>query len=517
MDPILAVDPVVSDFAIWLQDTDILTGAFWLSSAYAALLGAKHRKASAMYFTPPYLSDRILDDAGEHLFSGKIIDPACGGAAFLAPAASRISARLSENGRTSAEILEYIEANLFGVDTNPFLCELSVTFLRMVLAKHIQAAKREPTFNVVCGDGLGAVQGAQGTFQLVLCNPPYRKMSKSEVVPYLPAYGHIMHGQPNLYALFFCQAMALLRPVGLAVLLTPMSYLSGRSFAPLRSALVSQGRIRRMDRIHDKLGTFLAAEQDSVVTVWENIKTTDVPAEVFTLSAGGPVAISEKLLIPKFGAPWPVPRALADAEYLPLFRAGGHTLQSYGYTIRTGLIVYHRDTRMQYNRPKPGRVPLIWSRDIQPGGLLDISNPPKSGKRYIDILNPAPASLVCRPAIVMQRVTSDEQKRRLVCAPVPVSIQAEFGGVVGENHVCFIECDSGTPAIGHDLLCSVLRTATLDRLFRCISGATNVSAYELSQLPLPDPYQLTQAIRDGFDVEDATRIGFGLECSHGRS
>jgi hypothetical protein len=32
----------------------------------------------------------------------------------------------------------------------------------------------------------------------------------------------------------------------------------------------------------------------------------------------------------------------------------------------------------------------------------------------------------------------------------------------------------------------------MDRYFRCISGATNVSAFELSQLKLPDPRLLKQ-------------------------
>lgn len=124
-------------------------------------------------------------------------------------------------------------------------------------------------------------------------------------------------------------------------------------------------------------------------------------------------------------------------------------------------------------------------------------------------------SLVKKPAIAMQRVTSDSQIHRLVCAPVPRDIQEQYGGVVGENHVCFIETISETNPIDYILLCAILRTKILDRLFRCISGATNVSAYELNQLPLPDPHLVSLALSKGMDIEEATMIGFGLKECHG--
>lgn len=111
----------IISFAAWLGESDILTGAFWLSSAYASLITVDQRKLSAMYFTPPYLSNRMLDNAGEALFEGKVIDPACGGAAFLAPAAQRIIHRLEGLGHSSVEIVSYLEANLW---TSPALVDV---------------------------------------------------------------------------------------------------------------------------------------------------------------------------------------------------------------------------------------------------------------------------------------------------------------------------------------------------------------------------------------------------------
>ena len=77
----LLKDSRVIEFAAWVASLDLMTGAFWLSSAYASLTGRETKKKNSLFFTPPYLSNHILANAGETLLAGKIIDPACGGAA----------------------------------------------------------------------------------------------------------------------------------------------------------------------------------------------------------------------------------------------------------------------------------------------------------------------------------------------------------------------------------------------------------------------------------------------------
>lgn len=42
--------PAVEKFVRWLDTVDLLTGAFWLSSAYAFLVGKDQNKWHAMYF-----------------------------------------------------------------------------------------------------------------------------------------------------------------------------------------------------------------------------------------------------------------------------------------------------------------------------------------------------------------------------------------------------------------------------------------------------------------------------------
>ncbi|WP_431287624.1 hypothetical protein [Roseateles chitinivorans] len=67
----------------------------------------------------------------------------------------------------------------------------------------------------------------------------------------------------------------------------------------------------------------------------------------------------------------------------------------------------------------------------------------------------------------------------------------EFSGFVAENHVVVLErvkqSSDSESSISPETLLEVLRCEQVDRYFRCISGSTNVSVFELAQLPLPDP------------------------------
>lgn len=505
----------VEEFTSWVSGLDILTGAFWLGSAYAALAGNETRKKHSLYFTPPYLASRILDNAGKTLLWGKIIDPACGGAAFLAPAAERVAKELVKRGHTSEQVLDYLEANLYGCDSDAFLCKLSATFLRMILAKHIANAGREPSFKIQPGDGLTTFKTQAGTFSLVLCNPPYKKLTKDEAAPHQKTYADVIKGQPNLYALFMRRSMRLLAPKGKAVLLTPMSFLSGQYFSKLRQLLADEGHVNQLDLIHEKAGVFFGAEQDSAITVWNRTNGAASSTTIYALSVGGGCSYIGKLLLSKADTPWPVPRALADNDLLPLLQRPKHSLASYGYKPRIGAIVVHRDRRVRYSRIGPiskanHPVPIIWASDVGTDGVLRLNGHGRNEFNFVDMASSTSPSITKQPAIAMQRVTSHEQNRRLVCAPVPPSLYSTYGGVVAENHVCIIEKTAASSGITPEFLAEILKTETLDRLFRCISGATNVSAYELMRLPLPDPKRVEVSLKAGYGMEGAVRIGFGL-------
>ncbi len=114
-------------------------------------------------------------------------------------------------------------------------------------------------------------------------------------------------------------------------------------------------------------------------------------------------------------------------------------------------------------------------------------------------------SIIRRPSVLLQRVTSNEQPRRLVAATVPTQLIETYGGFVGENHTVILEQIAPEPALTPAQLVQLLGTPTVDRYFRCISGATNVSVFELNQLRLPDPGRLRIYLEQGLDMANAAR------------
>lgn len=153
----LAAAPNLQNFVAWLRELSMLDSAYWLSSAYAIWTGAEYRKNLAMFFTPASLTNRLLDDleqAGVSFAEHSFFDPACGGAAFLAPIAQRMRSTLLAHGATSRQILDQVEQRLFGIDLDVVLCRMSRHFLRMVLAEEIADAQFEPEFHIAQANSL---------------------------------------------------------------------------------------------------------------------------------------------------------------------------------------------------------------------------------------------------------------------------------------------------------------------------------------------------------------------------
>ena len=196
-------DPAVGAFVDFVKGRSLLEATYWLSSAYAQLAGEDRRKQMAMFFTPPSLTSRLLDDllaSGVNFAVRTFCDPACGGAAFLAPIATRMRDSLRERGASPAQILDHVQHHLLGFDKDATLCEMSKHFLLMVLHDEVVAIGARPKFQVYQGDSLLRAQHLLGTLDVVVCNPPFRKMSSAEVAHYLNDFAEIIEGQPNLYA-----------------------------------------------------------------------------------------------------------------------------------------------------------------------------------------------------------------------------------------------------------------------------------------------------------------------------
>jgi adenine-specific DNA-methyltransferase len=487
--------------------------SFWLSSAYAHLVTPKTREKRAMFFTPPILGHRMLEDldaAGLAWKTAKVIDLACGGAAFLAPVARRVADALSPR-RDGEHVLRHVEAQLTGIEIDPFLARLSQYFIGVALYRWVESAGRAPRIDITVGNALSNASSTLGKFDAVICNPPYRKLSRREVEALPKALRDLCYMQPNLYGVFMALSVSLLNEQGIAGLLTPTSFLSGQSFLRLRKELAIARHASQIDIVEEKVGIFLGVEQGTAISVFVPKSAPKATTSVYVGTATawrhtGAVALD------KSGKPWILPRSHSD---LPLLKAAnGHTIAKYGYDAVVGDVVLHRDQRRRFGSLEAARsanaikpVPMLRACEIRTSGRLEFEREQRPDC-FVDV-GERPRGLVTAPAIALQRVTSHDQRRRLICAPIPRAMQKKYGGILGENHVNFLVAINGS-AVSASLTARILASEPVDRLFRCRSGATNVSAYELAHLPLPDPSVVRVELMRGADIDSAVYAGFGL-------
>lgn len=521
----LATEPQITAFVAVLRELSFLEATYWLSSSYAMLTDKSYRKNLAMFFTPASLTEGLLNDLTEQgvdFSSQSFIDPACGGAAFLAPIALRMRAALSARKLTALQVLKHIEKHLYGCDLDKTLCELSKYFLCMALHAEIQKTGYMPSFRVHTTNSLTHLPTCFGTFDVVVCNPPYRKMTAEELAPLRNLYADVIEAQPNLYCLFIALCVRLLQVGGRAALVTPTSFLSGQYFGRLRQFLVCNSDIEHIGMVSDRQGVFIDVEQETALTVLRRCPAEDraqVRANVSVVSGTGQYTSVGECTLPNAGAVWPIPRSVEDIVMLKTATLSRFRLSDYGYRVRIGSYVWNRDKRPKFESLQDVRrgkahtaMPLMWSRDIVRGGIIRLDETcAYDGKhRFVDLGDKKHNSVVKSPCVVMQRVTSNDQPRRLVAAAVAQGVFDTYGGFIGENHVVIIEAVSNRPALSPAKLATLLNTHTVDRYFRCISGATNVSAFELNQLALPDPDALIATTSGKSSMDEAVSLAYGL-------
>jgi len=154
-------------------------------------------------------------------------------------------------------------------------------------------------------------------------------------------------------------------------------------------------------------------------------------------------------------------------------------------------------------------APLIWATDITPqGGFVHgRQHRQRAPELFIEIESRSATGVFSQPAVLLQRLTSTDQSRRLIAAAIPENFLHKHSAYVCENHVVALLKDQESEWEPHELA-ALLQTSLVDRLYRAISGSSNVGTYELGQLPLPCPSKLRAELSTGWEMENAIRRAF---------
>ena len=468
---------------------EVSDASYMIGVLYTGMIPATFRAQLGAYYTPPALCERLLDmatEAGVDWRSARVLDPACGGGAFLAPVARRMAE--SQEGSSPKIALEDIQRRLNGFERDPFAAWMSQVFLDVALGDLCdEAGTRLHSVVRVC-DSLQQVPVGEG-FDLVVGNPPYGRIKLSPELR--ERFRRGLFGHANLYGVFTDLALRFTGPGGIIAYVTPTSFLSGEYFKALRGLLGREAPPVSIDFIGKRKDVFADVLQETLLATYQRGGNPGV-ARVHHISEGPDGSIKST----KAGVfnlpdcpdqPWLMPRT--DAQSALVSQAGmlPYRLADYGYKVSTGPLVWNRHKPSLRDRPGMGRYPLVWAESVRSKGVFEFRAEKRNHKPYFEPRANENWVVTDSPCVLLQRTTAKEQCRRLIAAELPTAFIEEHGAVVIENHLNMIKPLNGTPRVAPAALAVLLNSNVVDQVFRCINGSVAVSAYELGALPLPAP------------------------------
>lgn len=353
----------------------------------------------------------------------------------------------------------------------------------------------------------------EASFNLAILNPPYFKLRKES--PHAKAMQHIVHGQPNIYALFMAAAADLLLPGGEMVAITPRSYFSGPYFKRFRKWFFDRLVARHIHVFESRKEAFKddAVLQENVILRAEKggvptsiTLTTSMGRDNFSANESSIVAYDT--VIDNSDGDNVIRVTTNDLEHkiVAAMDKLPHRFRSLGFEISTGPVVTFRSTEFLREEKSKNTAPLLWMHNVRP---FVTQWPPKNGKpTHIEVSKQSMKLLVpAKTYILLKRFTSKEEKRRLVAGIF--NANDSYSNWVGlENHLNYVYRRdseiSDSEALG---LAAFFNSALVDRYFRAISGNTQVNATEIRGMPIPDQITLMKIGEEVRECElDATTV-----------
>jgi adenine-specific DNA-methyltransferase len=466
----------------------ICEASYQLSTTYTVLLPESLRGALGIYYTPPALTDRLLDmaeDGGIDWNTARVLDPAGGGGAFLLP----VALRLRDKSRTSSpkQLLDKIARELSGFEIDPFAAWMTQAWLEIAFAEETKTAGQAfPKVVTVC-DSLDQEPDSK-LFDLVIGNPPYGRTKLSP--EQRKRYSRSLFGHANLYGIFTDLALRWTKPGGVIAYVTPTSFLSGEYFKSLRDLLAKEAPPLAMDFISSRRGVFENVLQETALATYRRgarKRKVKVHYLAVTAESKSQIVQAGHFTLPADRlAPWIAPRTPEQQRLTTRLVDMPSRLQDWGYTVSTGPLVWNR-FKEQLRPQSNGQhcYPLIWAESVTADGQFVFRAERRNHAPYFKAKPGDEWLLTDQACVLLQRTTAKEQARRLIAAELPAKFINQHGRVIVENHLNMIRPTQGKPKLPAHLVAAILNSKIVDQAFRCISGSVAVSAFELEALPLP--------------------------------
>ncbi len=493
--PILPLDAVASTaaerLAQGIKAGTALEIVSLLGAVYTSALPDDYRARHGIFYTPPGLIAHLLNmatTADTAWCTARVLDPACGGGGFLVAGAARMVAALADT--EPALVLKHLAHRLHGFEQDPFGAWLAQAALDIYLAPIAKAAGSEVPLMVDTRDSLDLQHAEQGSFDLVVGNPPYGRVTLPPVRRAM--FARSTFGHANLYGLFTDAALRWAKKGGLVAYVTPTSMLSGLYYKALRALLAQEGAPIAVHLVAERSGVFEDVLQETMLSIYQHGGRDRIARVGFlSVSSSGQVTCSPagSFTLPKDDqAPWLLPRIPDQLALTWQLQAMPHRLVDYGYGVSTGPLVWNRFKPQLHATNGKQAYPVVWAECVTSDGRFIWRTERRNHAPWFSADLPRDRWLMIdQPCVLLQRTTAKEQARRLIAAEMPTSFLRKYGAAVVENHLNMVRPIVASPTIPSAAVAALLNSDAADAAFRCINGSVAVSAFELEAMPMPAP------------------------------
>ncbi len=474
---------------------DLLGFAASLQQRHEATTSIEQRKERGQFFTPPPIARFMV-----HLFSLlrknlRVLDAGAGTGTLSAAICDRVLLLRSPRSlelvlfETDAALLPLLEQNMRHCRTALRQAGHEMSY---VIQRSDFVLANRPTFGQAA---LFADTQEHAEFDMAIMNPPYFKLNKQSA--HARAFERIIHGQPNIYALFMATAAAMLRPGGELVAITPRSYCSGLYFREFRRWFLSRMALRNIHLFDSRTDTFREADvlQESLITRFDRTLNHDKTVRLST-SHGADLRGADNVI------EYPtsriiddncgnlvirIPASQADAQIMQAIESWPARFVEHGLQISTGPVVTFRATDyLLSSADQSHAVPLIFPHNVHP---FDTRWPVhKNGKplAFRSCFDSEKLLVPTRNYVLLRRFSAKEEHRRLT-ASCFIPRNGRWPSMIAiENHVNYIYHARRELTEAETLgLAALFNSAFLDRYFRSLSGNTQVNATEIRAMPFP--------------------------------
>ena len=521
----LGLFPLGLNLPLLTENTTPVEYAAALGSAYLAFAEHDLRKTGGHYQTPASIARFMADSVSYSEPHLRVLDPGSGVGILSAAVCEAASER---------EAVQDLHVDAY--ETDPLLANLTHLVLDFSREWLVQRGvvltfdvKREdfvlayaPTIEAV-SKATGCVRSLDAPgfrYDIVISNPPYFKIGKND--PRAVAGAFVVHGQPNIYALFMSISAELLSGTGSLVFIVPRSFASGLYFRRFREVFfqrVTPTAIHLFESRKDVFKNQTVLQENLVITARSRTEGETLNGGKVAVShskAANDLARRQRFLVSvnsvldlaSVHKELCIPVCAEDMELAQAVRSWPNTLHSLGLDISTGPVVPFRAARFLAQAVSGlSAAPLLWMHHVQPM-RVEWPSPGTDKPQWISETTESMRLLVRdENYVLLRRFSAKEEKHRLVAAPlVRGCLNA---GMVGlENHLNYIR------GVSRDLdeelaygLAALLNSTFLDRYFRLSNGNTQVSATELRAMPLPDERDIRTI---GAEVQARLNAGAGL-------